>query len=469
MSEAEPPVRVVVLNYNGLGRVERCLASLLASDYPALRVTVVDNASADGSPARVARDFPEVELIENGANLGFSRGNNRALRAADEPYLGLLNLDTEVAPGWLRPLVARLAADPLAGGAAPKILHLADRLPLRLTTPAFTPPAPDARTLGVRLYAAATSQGRADVTCGAYGLELDARGRPFRWTEPLAKLAVPVDRGGAAVRLTLAAGAGRPPTPISAAVDGQTIGQAVVTADPAAVTIHADGATIARAARPAVESAGIAPLADGSMRDRGTRLLAGAPWADWDGPAYDQPQEVFAPKGAAVLYRRDMLAALGYLDDGVFMYYEDADLAWRARRRGWRFWYEPASVVRHEHAALSREWSPGFVRNVEFGKLRMLGKNAPGRLVGWHAAAALKFAANDARQALARRDRAAARLVLARLRALADAAAAAPGTWRMRRTEARLARLDGRELRPFLPSRPSFSSPSCLSPSQGEG
>ena len=117
----QPPVRIVVLNYNGAGRIERCIERLLETRYPDLRVTVVDNASSDGSPARVEQAFPEVDLIENGANLGFARGNNRALRVATEPYLGLLNPDTEVEPDWLHPLVARLNDDPLAGGAGAKL------------------------------------------------------------------------------------------------------------------------------------------------------------------------------------------------------------------------------------------------------------------------------------------------------------------------------------------------------------
>ena len=47
------------------------------------------------------------------------------------------------------------------------------------------------------------------------------------------------------------------------------------------------------------------------MRDRGTNLLGGVPWSAWDGPVFREPCEVFACKGAAVLYRRSMLEALG--------------------------------------------------------------------------------------------------------------------------------------------------------------
>ena len=450
MTTDHPPVRIVVLNYNGAGRIERCLERLLATCYPDLRVTIVDNASSDGSPASVEQMFPDVELIENGANLGFSRGNNRALRAATEPYVGLLNPDTEVEPDWLWPLVARLNDDPLSGGVGAKLLHQFDRLPLRLTVPTFAPPLPDTRRLGVRFFGAESHVGAADVIGGAYGVEINELGHPFRWTEADAELAVPVADGATTLRVDLAAGDGRAPVALSVHAGDQPLAETQVPVERTTLRVDVNAEMVRRLARPAIECAGIRPLADGSMRDRGTHLLAGVPWSAWDDSSYNQPREVFAVKGAAVLYRRSMLEALDYLDDGIFMYYEDADLAWRARRRGWRFWYEPGSVVRHEHAALSREWSPAFVRNVEFGKLRMLGKNAPWSWVLRHAATAMKFVSGDARRTLGRRDLEAARLVVARLHGLRDAATAWPRTWQCRRLEARLASLDGRELSPFI-------------------
>ena len=452
MTTAHPPVRIVVLNYNGAGRIERCLERLLATRYPDLRVTVVDNASTDGSPASVEQAFPGIELIENGANLGFSRGNNKALRRASEPFVGLLNPDTEVEPDWLHPLVSRLAGDPLAGGVGAKLLHQFDRIPLRLKVPTVAAPAPDTRQLGVRFYGAETRAGAADVTGGMHGVELNEYGHPFRWTESHAELAVPVRGGATTLHVDLAAGDGRAPVALSVYAGDQPLVDTQVPSARTTFQLDVNADLVARLARPAIECAGIAPLQDGSMRDRGTHLLAGVPWSAWDDSTYGQASEVFAVKGAAVLYRRSMLESLNYLDDGIFMYYEDADLAWRAQRRGWRFWYEPESVVRHEHAALSREWSPGFIRSVEFGKLRMLGKNAPRSWVAQHAAAALKFTAGDARNALALRDVEAARRVAARLRALGDAVVAGTQTWRLRNVEARLAPLDGRELRPFLES-----------------
>ncbi len=83
-----------------------CLESLL--DRPqgvTLEVVVADNASADGAADMVARDFPEVVLIRNAANLGFARANNQAADRARGQYLFFLNNDTVVPEGTLGRLV----------------------------------------------------------------------------------------------------------------------------------------------------------------------------------------------------------------------------------------------------------------------------------------------------------------------------------------------------------------------------
>lgn len=82
--------------------------------------------------------------------------------------------------------------------------------------------------------------------------------------------------------------------------------------------------------------------------------VAGMAWNRGHGRRVDEipvVDEVFGPNGAAALYRRQMLAEIGAFDEDYFAYYEDVDLAWRARRAGWRCRYAPAAVVRHWHSA----------------------------------------------------------------------------------------------------------------------
>src|SRR5437660_973856 len=57
------------------------------------------------------------------------------------------------------------------------------------------------------------------------------------------------------------------------------------------------------------------------------------------------------------------------------MYYEDLDLAWRARTRGWKFLYEPAARLRHVHCASSGEASPFFCFHVERNRVLVNLKN----------------------------------------------------------------------------------------------
>ena len=115
---AYPLVYIIVLNYNGLRWLEACFDALLATDYPNFRIMLVDNASSDGS-VQMARDrYPQVEVIVNPANYGFSEGNNVGIREAlanNADYVVLLNPDTKVEPEWLRQLITVGAAQTEAG------------------------------------------------------------------------------------------------------------------------------------------------------------------------------------------------------------------------------------------------------------------------------------------------------------------------------------------------------------------
>jgi GT2 family glycosyltransferase len=87
------------------------------------------------------------------------------------------------------------------------------------------------------------------------------------------------------------------------------------------------------------------------------------------------PVDVFGASGGGALLRRAMLADVGGFDDSFFLYLEDADLAWRARMRGWATVYVPAAVVRHHHSASSGHGSPFKYELVGRNRVRMLAKN----------------------------------------------------------------------------------------------
>lgn len=247
---ATPMVRVVVLNHDGGARVERCLAALAATDWPAhaLEIVLVDNASTDGSARGALAAHPAVQLVELPTNGGFP-ANNVALRdLGGVSYVALVNNDAYVEPGWLTPLVDALEHD---------------------------------RTLGA-----------------VNALVLFAN-------EPV----------------------------------------------------------------PTVNNAGNEVLADGYGRDRGFGATDLTPYAT--------DAEVFAWCGAAVLLRPGYLADVGLFDERFFLYYEDTDLSWRGRLRGWRYACIPASVVRHDHSASVGAGSDLQLFQTERNRLVMLVKCAP--------------------------------------------------------------------------------------------
>lgn len=110
-------------------------------------------------------------------------------------------------------------------------------------------------------------------------------------------------------------------------------------------------------------------LSDGSGADRG--------FQEEDHGQYDTREEVFGACGNGVLLRREMLDDVGLFDETFFTYYEDTDLNWRMRLKGWKVIYEPAAVVEHVHAGTSVEWSPSFTFHVDRNRLFMIVKDAP--------------------------------------------------------------------------------------------
>ncbi len=115
-------VSVCIANWNCREFLRQCLESLL--DTPqgvGVEVIVVDNASIDGAPEMVEREFPEVVLVRNTENLGFARANNQASRKARGSYLFFLNNDTVIPKGALRELLEFARAHPEAGIVGPRL------------------------------------------------------------------------------------------------------------------------------------------------------------------------------------------------------------------------------------------------------------------------------------------------------------------------------------------------------------
>jgi len=117
-------IAVIVVNWNAREDLRLCLRSVLdAPPRAACPVWVVDNASSDGSADMVRAEFPQAHLLENSANLGFSKANNQAITRSDSRYVLLLNSDAWAHPGALDQLIAFADAHPQAGIVGPKVLN----------------------------------------------------------------------------------------------------------------------------------------------------------------------------------------------------------------------------------------------------------------------------------------------------------------------------------------------------------
>ncbi|HEX5852420.1 MAG TPA: glycosyltransferase family 2 protein [Solirubrobacteraceae bacterium] len=119
----------VVLSWNGREETLRCLESLSRVEHAALEVVCVDNGSTDGSQAAVRERFPGVALIEAGANLGYSGGNNLGIRHALErgaDWVVLVNNDATVAADVITGFAVAVHERQRAGILAGKV-YFADR------------------------------------------------------------------------------------------------------------------------------------------------------------------------------------------------------------------------------------------------------------------------------------------------------------------------------------------------------
>jgi len=127
-SAASPLVSICLVDYNDAAHLPECLNAVAEAaagiDY---EVILVDNASSDGSPDLVERDFPRTILIRNAENEGFGRANNRAVRASRGEYLLFLNTDVILRPGTLEPLIEEMRLHPSTGIAAPALVGAGGR------------------------------------------------------------------------------------------------------------------------------------------------------------------------------------------------------------------------------------------------------------------------------------------------------------------------------------------------------
>lgn len=121
--QEKPRLTVIIVNYNVEYFLAQCLHSVRkAAQLAPIETIVVDNNSSDGSVEMTKRLFPEVQVIANKDNKGFSSANNQAIRISKADYVLLLNPDTLVEEDTFKKCIDFMDQHPNAGGLGVKMV-----------------------------------------------------------------------------------------------------------------------------------------------------------------------------------------------------------------------------------------------------------------------------------------------------------------------------------------------------------
>ncbi len=114
---------IIIISYNTKQLLQNALNTIYSQISSQIEIIVVDNDSQDESPQMVKKYFPNVKLIKNKQNLGFSRANNQGIEHSQGEYILLLNSDTLTQKGALQTIIDFMDSNPQVGIASPKLLN----------------------------------------------------------------------------------------------------------------------------------------------------------------------------------------------------------------------------------------------------------------------------------------------------------------------------------------------------------
>ena len=128
LAAMQPAASIIIVSYNCAEDIGQCLTALqqLQTSFP-YTITVVDNASSDGTPELIRARFPDVQVLAETENRGFAGGVNQGVRSTTGDYVALLNPDAVAGPAWLAQLIDGFA-DPEVGVVGSKVLGPDGRL-----------------------------------------------------------------------------------------------------------------------------------------------------------------------------------------------------------------------------------------------------------------------------------------------------------------------------------------------------
>jgi GT2 family glycosyltransferase len=122
-----PIVSIVILNWNGRKRLEKCLHSIDKVTFSSKEIVVVNNGSTDDSKEFLKKKYPQIRVVELKKNVGYAMGKNIGVTHAKGKYILALDNDTSVTPHFLEPLVAVVEKDKSIGIVQPQIRSMIDK------------------------------------------------------------------------------------------------------------------------------------------------------------------------------------------------------------------------------------------------------------------------------------------------------------------------------------------------------
>jgi GT2 family glycosyltransferase len=302
-------------------------------------------------------------------NLGFAGGNNRAILTAKEEgdykYYALINDDTKPQPAWLKELVKTAETDPTIGAVSPKMVFYERFIALRGKTQVGKV---DKRLLGIRWY---ENTGFED---SYYSKRFFKEGfhegeedevNLFRWTRSEFLLELPLGTesgdGDYTLRLFLRMHPLLEEQQVELSIGDSFVTTIALRRDSIFYELKIPAGVVRENAHYLIQNAG----SDYDKRYNGFDIGSG----EIDKGQYDQEREIRMFCGGGCLISRAALEKAGLFNSYFFSYYEDSDLSLRIRKKGYKLYYNPASLVLHYHSGTSKEWSYFFIYHVFRNKI----------------------------------------------------------------------------------------------------
>jgi GT2 family glycosyltransferase len=351
-----------------------------------IQTIMVDNGSKDNSCDFVRQNFPWVCVIGLDKNYGYAGGNNEGLKKAEGDFIALINNDCVVEKNWLKELV-NVALNKVSpqkfGAVCSKVLFFYSYFHLE-----FSLDRGDARISNLKINSKSSNSNKLNESIkylkGFLPGPRDEQGNVSCWIfgqDSILAIPVPIPVNDKNLGFTVE-------FEIISESDSSMFEVYIIRPDgkenrrfkkiydckisskveKVSITFNGKFATyINDYIKDIINSCGLEVNEFFYARDRGFNFF--------DCTQFGSVEEIFSPSGSSLLINRALLDDVGYFDSDFFTYYEDIDLFWRARLKGWRIYFTPYSVARHYHCGTGREWSYSFTYHVIRNRLLAIFKN----------------------------------------------------------------------------------------------